>query len=170
MENNLNNTTETRNEDSFLNLLKAQQDEPAGIKVPANYFEKLNTEISNRIASKEKELTTKTLKTSVLRPLFLVPALSVVVLTVILTVFLSRNSPVSETALSETEEILLAYDVSYAEEVYVAELGTIDEQLDEPESSITKSGDFTVSDDLTAEEITEFLQDQDIDDELLNEN
>lgn len=169
MENNLNNTTETRNEDSFLNLLKAQQDEPAGIKVPANYFEKLNTEISNRIASKEKELTTKTLKTSVLRPLFLVPALSVVVLTVILTVFLSRNSPVSETALSETEEILLAYDVSYAEEVYVAELGTIDEQLDEPESN-TKSGDFTVSDDLTAEEITEFLQDQDIDDELLNEN
>lgn len=63
----------------------------------------------------------------------------------------------------------MAYDASYAEEVLLAESSTIDKYIENKDISNNASITFTLADEPTAEEIKAYLNDHEIEPEIMNE-
>jgi len=74
------------------------------------------------------------------------------------------------TTTDEWIELNMAYDDSYAEEALLAESYTIENELELSEIDISKPASATDVSELTDEEITEYLINQDIDPDFITEN
>jgi hypothetical protein len=71
--------------------------------------------------------------------------------------------------VDEWTQINMAYDASYAEEAILAESNTIDKALENKDVSYIASASYNGENEPTIDEITEYLKEQEIDTDILNE-
>ena len=63
----------------------------------------------------------------------------------------------------------MAYDASYAAEVYLSESSIIDNELENKDINLIAATTVSAKSEPTLDDITEYLKDQDIDTDILNE-
>jgi hypothetical protein len=166
MRNNISNpTNETESLSPLLRKLKL---EDQGFKVPYGYFDSLNPRIADAIQKQENRSVFKTFFFSFRRPLVWAPSMALIITILLIIVIPTRKEPVSEVT-DEWNEISMAYDPSYAEEVFFTESNLIDTELENADNNIMTVS-ITGNNEPTDEEITKYLKDQDVDPELLIEN
>lgn len=150
-------------------VLEKLRQENQGFKVPDGYFDSLSPRIVDCIQKQENKSFINTLVNAFGKPLVWAPALASV--TVVL--FLVFAVPSKKTSIpqitDEWTEINMAYDESYAEEIYLAESNIIDEEMENTDANYITSASFTTNSEPTINEITEYLKEQEIDTDILNE-
>ena len=72
--------------------------------------------------------------------------------------------------VDEWTEIRMAFDASYAEEVLLSESHTVDREIENIDLSYIQSATYTGKNEPTRDEISEYLKDQEIEPDILNEH
>jgi len=143
--------------------------ETKGLKVPDGYFDSLSPRIVDSIKKQENRSLIKTFFLSIRKPLVLAPAMASVVVVLFL-VFAVPSKKASTIQVSdEWTELNMAYDESYAAEVYLSESSIIDNELENKDVNYIAATSVSAKNEPTLEEITEYLKDHDIDTEILND-
>lgn len=155
--------------EQFSPVLEKLKQHGDGFKVPEGYFENLSPRIVDSISKQGKPSFLKTIVQSFSKPMVWAPSLATVIVAVILIfVFpVKKNTPIP--VADEWTQINMAYDASYAEEVLLAESSTIDKYIENKDISNNASITFTLADEPTAEEIKAYLNDHEIEPEIMNE-
>lgn len=150
-------------------FLEKMKHETPGYKVPDGYFDSLDSRIVDRIHKQEKMFFHKTLVPAFRKPLIWAP----VVASVVVILFLVLRVPTEKTSTiqvnDEWTELNRAYDESYAEEIFLAESNIIDEEMQSNDVNYIATTSVSTKNEPTLEEITEYLKDQDLDTDILNE-
>jgi len=150
-------------------LLENLRQEDKGFKVPDGYFDSLSPRIVDSIQKKENRSFIKTLFPALKKPLVWVPAFASVIVVLLLVLAVPSKKASIPQVTDEWTEMNMAYDESYAEEIYLAESNIIDEELENKDANYIASASFPVNGEPTINEITEYLKEQEIDTDILNE-
>lgn len=142
---------------------------PTGFKVPEGYFDSLNSRIVDTITNREKISSTKYFLQSFHKPLIWAPALAVLLIgiVIIFTIPLKSKAPVP--VADEWTEINMAYDASYAAEAILSESHLLDNAVEIEDVNYKDHSFLSGKNTPSKEEITKFIQDHDLETELLIE-
>lgn len=149
-------------------LEKLRQEDP-GFKVPDGYFDSLSPRIIDSIKKQGNRSLLRALISQIRKPLVWRTVLSVMIFATITISVLQVKKESTVTATDEWSEINMAYDASYAEEVFLAESNIIDIELGNKNVSYIAVASVSGVSEPTVDEITEYLKDQEIDTDILNE-
>jgi len=158
-------TDDTENIPVFLEALKK---EAPGFKVPAGYFETLGVRISDQVNQVPRRSFLGVAIPRVWKPVVWVPVLSTVVVAVLLLFVVPERKTTVIPVADEWTQLNMAYDPSYATEAVFAESHEIDAAIEGKElnfSEVSLSG----QNEPTAEEISAFIKEHEMESELLNE-
>jgi hypothetical protein len=159
----IRNTGTTETLPPFLAGLK---DRESGHSVPSGYFELLSAQISARIIERPAKSGIRNLVSLAGKTVVWAPSLTTAIAAALFIFFIPAQHTITEKSTSEWTELRMAYDESYAQEAILSEAGTLEDQLSiavPEEVAVNTSGD----NELTPEEITEYLKEQDLENELL---
>jgi hypothetical protein len=136
--------------------------------VPDGYFNSLVPRIADKLPGEHRSFYTiffsAIRKTSVWSPVL---ATALVVLTFFF-IIPAKNG--SDSAGYDTlAELNIGYDASFAEEVLLAESNLIEAEIENSGSTVTERVQFAGIDNLTDEEISDYLKEQEIETELLTD-
>ncbi len=163
------NIVKQTNESEHLSpILTKLRNDIQGFKVPDGYFDLLSPRIVDSIKKQENRSITKVLFHSFRKPLVWAPSIASV-LVVLLLIFVIPAKKVSKIqATDEWAEINMAYDASYAEEALLAESYTYDNEI---ESSVVSNigSETLIQNELSIDEINEYLKEHDTGIDILNE-
>jgi hypothetical protein len=141
-----------------------------GIKTPDGYFDSLGSRIDDGIANRKGASFLSVAFPSVSKPLLWVPTLAAVVAVVLLVFVLPEKKAAEIPAVDEWTEIRMAIDASYAEEVLLSESHAVDRAIENIDLSYIQSATYTGKNEPTQDEISEYLKDQEIEPDILNEH
>jgi hypothetical protein len=150
-------------------VLEELRNEVHGFKVPDGYFDSLSPRIVDSIKKQENRSIIKTLVPSLKKPLVWAPAMASVVVLLLLVFAVPSKKTATIQVIDEWTELNMAYDESYAAEVYLSESSIIDNELENKDINLIASTTVTAKNEPTLDDITEYLKDQDIDPDILNE-
>lgn len=156
--------------DNLPPMLQSAKQEKNAIHVPDGYFDSLVPCIIDKIKLTEKKGTAKSQIPVFRKPVVWLPVLATTVIGALFLFVIPAKNELRTPATTEWDEINLAYDASYAEEVLVAESYSIDLELETTEINFNAS---TLSDgiyELNDEEVTTYLKEQEIDIDMITEN
>lgn len=149
--------------------LESAKRETNGLRVPDGYFDLLSPAIIDRIKEQENKSLLKSHSTVYMKPVVWAPVLATSVAVVLLMFIIPAENKETITETDEWTEINIAYDASYAEEVLLAESYNIDYELENNNIGDNESNTTKGVIELTDDEITEYLKDQEIDLELITD-
>lgn len=164
-----NISNHTNNSEKLSPVLEKLKHEVSGFKVPVGYFDSLSPRIIDGIRKQEnrslfRSIIPQFLKLSVWRSAMAVMIFAVMIISYILV----KKDPGVIPAIDEWTEINMAYDASYAEEVLLSESLSIDKELETTDMS--KIGYTAITqNEPTIDEITDYIKEQEIDTDILNE-
>jgi hypothetical protein len=150
-------------------VLEELRKEAPGFKVPDGYFDSLSPRIVDSIKKQESRSIFKTLVPSLRKPLVWAPAMASVVVVLLLVFAVPSKKTSTIPVIDEWTELNMAYDESYAAEVYLSESSIIDNELENKDVNYIAATTILAKSEPTLDEITEYLKDQDIDTDILNE-
>ena len=160
-----NSNTETQ-----LPVLEKLKQEVTGFCVPEGYFDNLSPRIVDSIQKQENRSLGNSFFFSFRKPVVWAPlTATALVAAILIFVVPVKNTSTLEVA-DEWTELNMAYDASYAEEVLLAESNTLDSELAETDINTVESLVVSAENEPSIEEITEFLDEQEIDTDILIEN
>jgi hypothetical protein len=140
-----------------------------GFKVPFGYFDSLSPRIIDRINKRSKTSSLHEWISKLIQPVVWAPTVtSVLVVLLLVFVIPSRNTPTLP-ATDEWTEINMAYDASYAEESLLTDGHQIDSELEGIEINYSEPAIVSGQGQLTHEEISKYLQEHEMESELLTE-
>jgi len=151
-------------------LFKSMKQEAQGIKVPEGYFDTLSSRIVDRINNRENRSYFKLTSSLFRKPLVWAPVFATVMVVVVLIFVIPAKKVTTIQAFDEQTEINMAYDASYAEEVLLTESKSIDKEIEKTHINYIESAYVYGVKEPTDEEITKYLQEQEIDADILNEH
>lgn len=163
-------------EDQLPDWMKASRSAESGFKVPVNYFEELPGRIEQTIRKEETGPQLNNAGSSTTRRIIIyriAPLLAAA--SVIIALFflfpVSKTSNVASNNTNDSLNLTASYDASYATEAIQDEYVLMNEMLDDPDAqlNVETSSDFYESNEISDEDITDYLMDQDIDTDLLAE-
>ena len=150
-------------------LIKLKQADQ-GFKVPDNYFDSLSPRIIDGIKKKENKSFSSAIIPQLRKPSVWRSVIAVMIFaTMIISFMLVKKEPAVLTATDEWTEMNIAYDESYAEEVYLAESNILDEEMKNLDANYLASASVTANGEPTINEITEYLKEQEMYTDILNE-
>ena len=158
-------TDDTENIPVFLEELKK---EASGFKVPAGYFDTLGNRIADRVSQKPGHSSIGVLIHGVRKPLIWGPVFATVLVAVLLLFVVPERKTTPIPVTDEWTQLNMAYDPSYATEAVFAESHEVDAAIEGKElnySEVSLNG----QNEPTAEEISAFIKEHEMDSELLNE-
>jgi hypothetical protein len=159
---------QTHESEQLSPVLTKLRNDNQGFKVPEGYFNSLGPRITDKIKKQENRSIIKILVPSFRKPLVWIPVLSTAVVAVLLIFVVPAKKTLTTPAVDEWAEINMAYDASYAEEVLLAESYIYDKEIES--SVVSNPGYVTLSkNEPTIDEITEYLKEQEIDTDIINE-
>lgn len=138
----------------FLDSIKSKEN---NLQVPENYFEDLPSEINKIIASKK---TT----TFFFQKLFWIPAISISVIILLILLLKPETENNTEIYLSNTQQLALLWDQSYAEDVYYAQMDELETLISNSDQRELITSDALVN--LSNDEIVNYLQEESSDEHL----
>lgn len=141
-----------------------------GNNTPDGYFDSLGSRIADRIANRKSASFLSVTFPSVSKPLVWVPTLAAVIVVVALVFVLPEKKAVEIPEVDEWTEIRMAFDASYAEEVLLSESHSVDREIENIDLSYIQSATYTGKNEPTRDEISEYLKDQEIEPDILNEH
>lgn len=156
--------------DNLPSWLESARHETNGLKVPVGYFDVLGPGIIDRIKEQENKALSKSHVPAFRKPFVWAPVLAIAIVAVLFIFIIPAKKTIPPTTTDEWIELNMAYDDSYAEEALLAESYTIENELELSEIDISKPASATDVSELTDEEITEYLINQDIDPDFITEN
>jgi len=164
-----NISNQATNSEQLSPALEKLRHEVSAFKVPDGYFDSLNPRIIDGIIKQENKSLARAIipqfrKLSVWRSALAVMIFAAMVVSYILVKKDSAVLPVTD----EWTQINMAYDASYAEEALLAESSTIDKELETGNMNKISYASITQNEP-TVDEITNYLKDQEIDTDILNE-
>lgn len=142
--------------------------ETSGFKVPAGYFDKLGNRISERINKNTRQSVTESILPGLQKSWVWRPVLATVVVAVLLLFVVPERKTSTIPAADEWTQLNMAYDPSYATEAVFAESHEIDAAIEGKELNFTEVS-LNGQNEPTAEEISAFIKEHEMDSELLNE-
>ena len=148
----------------FLEELRKKEN---GFNVPKGYFSSLSPRIVDRINNQKTGHFFALPLRLFGKPVIVVPAMASIILTIILIFSIPATKNQATFIVDELTEMNMAYDISYAEEVMLAEAHIIDNELESTNSDIESVAIDKVNEP-TVDEMTEYLKSQEIDTEILN--
>jgi hypothetical protein len=167
MKTGLNQPPATSVKDSLPDFFSKIKEKNEGLNVPDGYFDTLGPRIVDRInQQKNKVLVTIPIYR---KPLVLIPLAVTVLLAVVLIINMPSPKIQPVSVVDELTEMNLVYDASYAEEALLAEAHNIDNELESINEEIGSVA-LSLESEPTDDEITEYLKEQEIDNEYLNQN
>ena len=151
-------------------VLERLRQESSGFKVPDGYFETLSPRIVDEINKREN----RSLLTSILllfrKPMVWSPVAAIAIVAVMLIFVIPTTKEPAILVVDEWTELNMAFDASYAEEVMLAESIAVDNELLKTDLTYIETESFSTLNEPTDEEITKFLEEQETDTDILNEN
>jgi hypothetical protein len=166
LRNNIPDLTEdTENTPVFLEALKK---ETSGFKVPAGYFDTLGNRVADRINKNPGHSVIESILPGLKRPLVWGPVMATVVVAALLLFFVPERKNTTIPATDEWTQLNMAYDPSYATEAVFAESHEIDAAIDGKELNFAEVS-LSGQNEPTAEEISAFIKEHEMESELLNE-
>jgi hypothetical protein len=141
-----------------------------GFKIPEGYFDTLSPRIADSIKSQKRRSFFQALFPSFRKPFVWAPVMATAIVAALLVFVIPEQQESSIPVIDEWTEINMAYDASYAEEALLAESNAIDTELEITEMNNNESIPATEMNEYTADEITEYLKNQEIDSEILIAN
>lgn len=160
---------QTNENEQLSPVLEKQRQENQGFKVPDGYFDSLSPRIIDSIQKQENRSFINTLVTALRKPLVWAPAFASVAVVLLLVFAVPSKKATLPQVTDEWAEINMAYDESYAAEIYLSESSIIDNELDKKDANYIAAASVSTKNEPTLDEITEYLKDQDIDTDILNE-
>lgn len=151
-------------------VLEKLRQEDQGFKVPDGYFDSLSPRIVDSIKKQEYSSLDRVFISPYRKPLVWKSIMAVMLFAaMIISFILVKKESVVLPVFDEWAEMNMAYDESYAEEVYLAESNTIDNELENKDIDYYAIATVTTVSEPTEDEITEYLKDQEIETDILNE-
>jgi hypothetical protein len=149
-------------------LLEKLRHETQGFKVPDGYFDSLSPRIIDGIKMQENRSIIKIISRSFRKPLIWIPSMSTVIVVILLIFVIPSRKTSTIPVVDEWTEIKMAYDASYAEEARLAESYTLDKEI---ESSVVSNigSETLIQNELSIDEINEYLKEHDTGIDILNE-
>lgn len=160
----------TDHSENHLPFLESLKQENQGFRVPDGYFDSLSPRIVDAIKKQENKSFIRILIPVFRKPVFWAPLAATSVIAVLLLFGIPTEKMPAVQITDEWTELTLAYDASYAEEALLAESRAIDNELEITDIDLTESASFTGMNEPTDEEITRFLEEQEIDNDILIQN
>jgi len=166
-----NNISEqTTNNDIFSPWLESAKAETNGLKVPDGYFDSLGSRITDRIIQEENKAFAKSQIPVFRKPAMWAPMLATGIVTVLLVFVIPVKKTTTIQPSDEWAGINMAYDASYAEEVLFAESNSMDYELENAAISVSESNTTKGINEITDDDITEYLKEQELDLEMITDN
>jgi len=164
-----NNSKQKSDTESLPPVLEKLRQEGSGFKVPDGYFDSLSPRIVDNINHQGKSSIFKTFSLSFRKPLIWASVTATILVAVILIIVIPMKKEPAVLVVDEWTELNMAYDASYAEEVFLAESNTIDSELEKVDIKYIESGVLSTENEPSIEEITEYLNEQQIDTDSITE-
>ncbi len=159
-----NNISEQTSENDFLSPLpESAKTEANGYKVPDGYFDSLGSRITDRIILEENKAFKKSQIPVFRKPALWAPLLATSIVAVLLVFVIPAKKTATIPATDEWNEINMAYDASYAQEVLFTESNSMDFELENAVISLSESNTSKGINEITDDEITDYLKDQELD-------
>ncbi len=165
LRNNIPQADDTENIPVFLEALKK---EAPGFKVPAGYFDTLGNKISDRISNNTRHSSIGSLIPGFRKPLVWAPLLSTIVVAVLLLFVIPERETNSIPVIDEWTQLNMVYDPSYATEAVFADSHEIDAAIEGKELNYAEVS-LNSQNEPTAEEISAYIKEHELESELLNE-
>jgi len=163
-----NNISEQTSENDFLSPLpESAKTEANGYKVPDGYFDSLGSRITDRIILEENKAFKKSQIPVFRKPALWAPLLATSIVAVLLVFVIPAKKTATIPATDEWNEINMAYDASYAQEVLFTESNSMDFELENAVISLSESNTSKGINEITDDEITDYLKDQELDLDML---
>jgi len=150
-------------------LLELIKKEGNSLKVPDGYFDTLNPRIIDKINLQENRKSWKQGLPVFRKPIVWAPVLATGLVAVLLIFVIPVKNPEIIPAIDEWTEMNMAYDASFAEEALFTESYTIDNELENSGINISEASSAQDNNEITDEEIADYLKEQDLDPEMINE-
>ena len=163
-----NISNQINNSEQLSPVLEKLKQEGNGYSVPDGYFDSLSSRIVDEIKIQENRSLLKSV-VPFRKPMIWAPALVTVIVAVLLIFVVPGKKESTIPVVDEWTQINMAYDASYAEEAILAESNTIDKALENKDVSYIASASYNGENEPTIDEITEYLKEQEIDTDILNE-
>jgi len=161
-------SNQTSNTEEFFPVLEKMRQDFSGIKVPDGYFDSLNPHIVDRLNKKENRSLLRALIPQYRKPLVWKSIMAVMVFSAMIISFILVKRDPAVLVNDEWTQINMAYDESYAQEALLAESNSLDKELES--SGVSNIGIVSLThNEPSVDEITEYLKDQEIDTDILNE-
>lgn len=160
----------TDHSENHLPFLESLKQENQGFRVPVGYFDSLSPRIVDAIKKQENKSFIRILIPVFRKPVFWAP-LAVTSVIAILLFFAIPDEKVSAVQIAdEWTELTMVYDASYAEEALLAESHAIDNELEMTNIDFMETASIAGMNEPTDEEITKYLKEQEIDNDILIQN
>ncbi len=149
-------------------FLEALKKEAQGFKVPAGYFDTLGNKISDRINTSTRHSFTGSMIPGFRKPIVWAPLLSTIVVAVLLLFGIPEREATTIPVIDEWTQLNMAYDPSYATEAVFADSHEIDAAIEGKELNYSEIS-LNNQNEPTAEEISAYIKEHEMESELLNE-
>ena len=154
--------------EQFSPVLEKMRHGTQGFKVPDGYFDSLSPRIVESIKKQENSSFLKALVPTFGKPVVWAPVMATVIVAVLLIFVVPGKKDSTIPVADEWTELNMAYDESYAEEVLLAESTAIDKELENTVLSDIETISLALNEP-TIDEITQYLEEQETDTDILNE-
>ena len=155
--------------DKLSPLLETLRHADNELGVPENYFESLSPGIIDMINEKEVSKSQWGI-TVFFKPAVWIPIIAVATAALLLMLVIPSKNDTTIPAYNELADISMAYDASYAEEVLFAESYKNDQKIEIAVNSIpVTTAAISQTNDLSDDEIEEYLKDQDLELDIITE-
>lgn len=165
-----NISNQTNDTENLPPVLEKLRQESSGFKVPDGYFETLSPRIVDEINKRKNNSILTSILLLFRKPLVWSPVAAIAVVAVMLIFMIPAKKEPAVLVVDEWTELNMAFDASYAEEVMLAESIIVDSELEKTDLTYLETASFSTLDEPTDEEITKFLEEQETDTDILNEN
>ncbi len=149
--------------------LESLRQKPEGLNVPGNYFDSLSSRITDQITQKENRSMYKKSVFVLRKPVVWAPVLAAASIAVLVMLLIPDTTTPPVQVVDEWTEINSVYDASYAAEVLFAESYHLDAEIAETDINNLASQAIADEHEPTDEEITAYLNEQNIDLTLLTD-
>ena len=151
-------------------VFDALKKDAKGFQTPENYFETFNLKINSKIENQENTSFFKLSSVNFRAPQIWAPSAAVVIVAIMLLFVIPSKTSKQAVSTDEITDMRLSYDASYADEALLAESQMIDSDIERKDAVYLEAELFGKENELTTDEMTELLKEQDIDTELLTQN
>jgi hypothetical protein len=160
---------QSNTDESLSPFFELRKNEPESLRVPDGYFDSLSPRIVDGINLSKKKSLLKAKLPAIRKPVIWAPVLATTLVAVLLIFVIPSKKQPTVQPVDEWTQLNMAYDASYAEEALLVEGHIIETDLANTDLNSIADG-VVGSNEPTAEEISKYLKEHEMDSDILIAN